>query len=56
MRAAFDFRRMRSLQKFASIHAGVFKHFNPERGLSARCLFKWNRIAAVAERHRLCAE
>jgi len=45
------FRRMRSLQKFAS----VSNHFNEERSLSSRPLFKANRAAALAEWHGLCA-
>ena len=30
------FRRMQSLQKFASVHASVFNHFNQERSLYSR--------------------
>lgn len=40
------FRRLRSLQKFASVHASVTNHFNTERSLSSRPLFKANRTAA----------
>ena len=36
-------RRMRSLQKFAAVHASVSNHFNQERSLSSRHLFKVNR-------------
>jgi hypothetical protein len=43
-RAMLRFRRMRSLQKFASAHASVTNHFNQERSLSSRHLFKANRI------------
>ncbi len=39
-RAMLRFRRMRSLQKFASVHASVTNHFNQERSLSGRPLFK----------------
>jgi putative transposase len=49
------FRRMRSLQKFASVHASVSNHFNQERSLSSRPLFKANRAAALAEWRGLCA-
>ena len=35
-RAMLRFRRMRTLQKFASVHASVFNHFNQERGLTSR--------------------
>ncbi|MDU8913855.1 IS6 family transposase [Aestuariicoccus sp. MJ-SS9] len=48
------FRRMRSLQMFASVHASVFNHFNSERSLSSRAIFKQNRAAALAEWRGLC--
>jgi putative transposase len=35
-RATLRFRRMRSLQNFASVHASVTNHFNSERSLSSR--------------------
>jgi putative transposase len=54
-RAMLRFRRMRSLQKFASVHASVTNHFNQERSLSSRHLFKLNRAAALAEWRVLCA-
>ena len=54
-RAMLRFRRMRSLQKFASVHASVTNHFNSERSLSSRPLFKQNRAAALAEWRSLCA-
>ncbi len=50
------FRRMRSLQKFASVHASVSNHFNQGRSLSSRTIFKANRAAALAEWRDLCAE
>ena len=43
------FRRMRTLQKFASVHASVFNHFNQERSLFSRQNFKANRAAALTE-------
>ena len=55
-RAMLRFRLMRSLQKFASVHASVSNHFNQERSLSSRNLFKLNRTAALAEWRGLCAE
>ncbi|WP_413875130.1 IS6 family transposase [Albidovulum sp.] len=55
-RAMLRFRRMRTLQKFASVHAPVFNHFNQERSLSSRSNFKTNRAAALAEWRGLCAE
>ncbi len=54
-RAMLRFRRMRTLQKFASIHASIHNHFNQERHLYSRQNFKANRIAALAEWRQLCA-
>ena len=48
-RAMLRFRRMRSLQKFAAVHASVSKHFNQERSLATRNLFKLNRTVALTE-------
>ena len=48
-RAMLRFRRMRSLQKFAAVHASISNHFNRERSLSSRDLFKANRAAALSE-------
>ncbi|WP_433989450.1 hypothetical protein SuNHUV7_40710 (plasmid) [Pseudoseohaeicola sp. NH-UV-7] len=48
-RAMLRFRRMRSLQKFASVHASVYNHFNQDRSLSTRTNFKLNRATALAE-------
>ncbi len=53
-RAMLRFRQMRSLQKFASVHASVLNLFNSERGLSSRQNFKLNRAAALAEWRGLC--
>ena len=49
------FRRMRSLQMFASVHASVCSHFNQERSLSTRNSYKAARAAALAEWRGLCA-
>ncbi len=54
-RAMLRFRRMRSLQKFAAVHASVSNHFNQERSLSKRNDFKLNRTAALAEWRNLFA-
>ena len=48
-RAMLRFRQMRSLQKFAAVHASIHNHFNQERHLYSRTNFKLNRIAALAE-------
>ncbi len=49
------FRRLRSLQKFAAVHASVTNHFNTGRSLSSRPYFKPNRDAALDEWRGLCA-
>jgi len=55
-RAMLRFRRMRSLQKFASVHASIYNLFNSERCLYSRENFKLNRTAALSEWRSLCAE
>jgi len=55
-RAMQRFRSTRSLQKFVSVHASVHNHFNVQRSLSSRAIFKTNRAAALAEWRDLCAE
>ncbi len=48
-RAMLRFRRMKSLQKFASVHSSLHNHFNSERHLVDRPTFKARRSAALAE-------
>ncbi len=48
-RAMLRFRRMKTLQKFASVHASVHNHFNQERHLVDRKTYKEARSAALAE-------
>jgi putative transposase len=48
-RAMLRFRRVKSLQKFASVHANVHNHFALERHLVDRQTFKESRSAALAE-------
>ncbi|WP_299356482.1 IS6 family transposase [uncultured Shimia sp.] len=55
-RAMLRFRRLRSLQKFVSVHASILNLFNSERSLYSRTNFKLNRAAALAEWRGLCAE
>ena len=55
-RAMLRFRRMRSLQKFAAVHASVHNLFNTERNLTSGSNFKRNRAAALTEWRGLCAE
>ena len=40
---------MKSLQKFASVHASLHNHFNSERHLVDRQTFKVRHSAALAE-------
>ena len=54
-RAMLRFRRMRSLQKFVSVHSSVHNHFNAERALYSRYNFKLNRSAALAGLRQLFA-
>ncbi|NIJ09045.1 putative transposase [Sphingomonas vulcanisoli] len=48
-RAMLSFRRMKTLQKFASVHANITNHFNLERHLISRENYKERRSAAQAE-------
>ena len=48
-RAMSRFRRMRSLQKFASVHSSVHNHFNHQRNIERRAGFKSLRDAALRE-------
>jgi putative transposase len=48
-RAMQRFRSMRSLQKFAAVHASVCNHFNQERTFYNRDNFKLNRTAALSD-------
>ena len=54
-KAMLRFRRMHSLQKFASIHASFHNLFNSQRSLSKRSTFKLNRDAALYEWRSLIA-
>jgi len=54
-RAMLRFRQMRSLQKFAAVHASVCNHFNLERAFYSRDNFKLNRDAALSEWRQLCS-
>ena len=47
-RAMLRFRQMKTLQKFASVHANVHNHFNLERHLVDRVIYKERRSAALA--------
>jgi transposase-like protein len=48
-RAMQRFRSAKTLQKFSSVHAPVHNHFNQERHLVTREIYKQRRSAALAE-------
>jgi putative transposase len=48
-RAMLRFRQMKSLQKFASIHAPFHNHFASDRHLIDQQTYKLHRSAALAE-------
>ncbi|WP_205944852.1 DDE-type integrase/transposase/recombinase [Pelagibius litoralis] len=53
--AMAKFRDIKTLQKFASVHASIHNHFNLDRHLNRRDIFKQNRSAALAEWHQMVA-
>tara|TARA_R110000787_G_scaffold9886_6_gene34191 strand:+ start:722 stop:1417 length:696 start_codon:yes stop_codon:yes gene_type:complete len=53
--AMSKFRDAKTLQKFASAHASIFNHFNFDRHLIPREIFKQNRSAALAEWRQIAA-
>jgi putative transposase len=44
-----NFRDVKTLQKFASVHASIHNHFNLDRQLTPPEAFKQDRSAALAE-------
>ncbi len=46
---------MKTLQKLAAVHASIDNHFNQDRHLNRRDIFKQNRAAALAEWRQLAA-
>ena len=54
-RAMLRFRQMKSLQKFASVHANLHNHFNLERHIVDRKTFKERRAAALADWRQIAA-
>jgi putative transposase len=54
-RAMQRFRSLKTLQKFSSVHAQVRNHFNQDRHLFTRPVYKQRRSAALAEWHALAA-
>jgi putative transposase len=53
--AMAKFRDIKTLQKFAAVHASIHNHFNLDRHLNQRAIFKDNRSAALAEWRQLAA-
>ncbi len=49
------FRDIKTLQKFASVHASIHNHFNQDRHLHRRDIVRQNRSAALAEWRQLAA-
>ena len=49
------FRDIETLQKFASVHASIHNHFNQDRQLNRRDIFKQTLSAALAEWRQLTA-
>ena len=54
-RAIANFRDIGTLQKFASAHASIHNHFNHDRHLSRRDIFKQKRSIALVEWCQLAA-
>jgi putative transposase len=54
-RTMLRFWQMHSLQKFAAVHSSIHNHFNSDRALSSRDVYKANRTAALVEWRQLCA-
>ena len=53
--AMAKFRDIKTLQKFASVHASIHNHFKLDRHLNRSETFKENRAAALAEWRQLAA-
>ena len=49
------FRDIKTLQKFTAAHASIHNHFNHQRHLTRRDVFKQHRTAALAEWRQLAA-
>ncbi len=46
---------VKTLQKFAAVHASIHNHFDQDRHLNRRDVFRQNRSAARAEWRQLAA-
>jgi len=49
------FRDIRTQEKISSAHAAIHNHYNQDRHLNRRDIFKQSRAAALAEWHQLAA-
>ena len=49
------FRDIKTLRKFAAVHGSIYNHFNHQRDLNHRQVFKQHRAAALAEWRELAA-
>ena len=49
------FRDIKTLQKFAAVHSSIYNHFNHQRHLNRRQIFKQLRATALAEWRELAA-
>ncbi len=49
------FSDVKTLQKFVAAHASIHNHFNQDRHLSRRDIFKQKRSVALAEWRQLAA-
>ncbi|MDA0339903.1 MAG: DDE-type integrase/transposase/recombinase, partial [Proteobacteria bacterium] len=49
------FRSTKSLQKFVSVHASIYNHFNNDRHLERREVFKLQRSVSLTEWRQLAA-
>ncbi len=54
-RAMANFRVVKTLQKFAAAHASIHNHFNQDRHLNRRDIYKQNRSIALSEWRELMA-
>ncbi len=49
------FSDLKTLQNLAAVHASIHDHFNRDRHLNRRDIFKQNRAGALAEWRQLAA-
>jgi putative transposase len=54
-RAMQRFKTAATLQKFVSYHSQIYNHFNHERHLETRRVYKQKRSAALTEWFQICA-